>query len=86
MTTVRVDALEALLVIVDHAIAVAEPREVAALSREKRQLLSELESLAAGVKGSPIDDIARRREARLAKAPARAPTPGSGQQRRKRSG
>jgi len=59
-------ALRDLLARIDAALDQAEPREVASLSREKRQLLTELDKLAGTEKGSPVDELNRRREERRA--------------------
>ena len=51
----------------DEAVQRAEPKELAALLRERRITLSELASLGGVEKGSSIDELARRREDRRAK-------------------
>jgi hypothetical protein len=85
MTDDRAAALEDLVGRLTAALDAAEPKEVAALSREKRLVLAELESLAGSRKGSPIDELAKQRADRRSKASASARPGGSGQQRRKRS-
>lgn len=42
----------------------AEPRELAALARELRATLAELDALGAGREESALDDLAKRRAAR----------------------
>ena len=78
----REAALKGLLVVVSEAIGGCEPRELAALSREKRRILVELESLAGSGKGSAIDELDRRREARRAAATVRASAGRGGVKRR----
>lgn len=46
----------------------ADGAKAAALSRELRAVLTELEKLGAGRSSSRVDEIAQRRESRLAKA------------------
>jgi hypothetical protein len=48
--------------------AVTDGSKLAALSREYRTVLAELEKLGAGRVASTVDDIARKRSQRLAKA------------------
>jgi hypothetical protein len=47
---------------------VSDGSKLAALSREYRTVLAELERLGAGKAASTVDDIARKRSARIAKA------------------
>ncbi len=47
---------------------VSDGSKLAALSREYRTVLAELERLGAGKAASTVDDIARKRAARIAKA------------------
>lgn len=50
----------------EAAMDEAEPKELAALVREHRAVLKELESLAAPKKGSVRDEVAKKRAARQA--------------------
>lgn len=64
----RQRALEALREAVAAQLEEAEPKEAAALSRELRQILGELDKLSAGARGDSVDDLAARRAARRSDA------------------
>lgn len=61
-------SLEALSHKLAVAVSSAEPHHQAALSKELRAVLAELESLPGGEELSPFDEIANRRAARLSAA------------------
>lgn len=82
----RVAHLEGLLTLIDTTLRVAEPRVVAALSREKRLILAELDSLAGMSKGSTVDQLAQRRATRRTKAKVVDAADGSAVERGKRGG
>lgn len=71
----RVEHLQGLLERLDVALITCAEREVAAISREKRQVLAELDSLAGLAEGSPIDELKRKRDARKARVAAAAAPP-----------
>lgn len=64
----RREALEAMRAHLAGLLLGAEPREAAALSRELRRVLDELDRLGAGTKGDSVDDLAARRARRRAAA------------------
>ena len=82
----RVEHLNELLDLLTTAIERADVGELAPLSREKRLVLAELDSLAGTVKGSTVDRLAEQRERRRAAAAVVLPAEGGGVKRRKRSG
>lgn len=63
----------------DTALRVAEPREVAALLRERRITLAEIAALGGVEKGSVIDELANRRKDRQS-TPDVAPKPSRSKQ------
>lgn len=71
----RLDRLKALRSIAEAALAAALPaREIAAISKEYRALLAEIEKLEASATkaGDPVDEIAARRAARRSASAARS--------------
>lgn len=68
MATDRLAELEQHLAHLDAALKLAEPKEVAALLRERRITLGEIAALGGVEKGSAIDELAQRRADRRAKA------------------
>lgn len=64
----RIERLRADRDRLEAAMDEAEPRELAALVREHRTVLAEIEKLAATPKGSVIDQIAQKRREREAGA------------------
>jgi hypothetical protein len=82
----RVEHLTDLLDRISRAIDDAEVNELAPLSREKRLVLAELDSLAGTVKGSTVDRLAEQRDRRRAAAAVVLPAAVGGVQRGKRSG
>jgi hypothetical protein len=65
---VRRAALEALRDRLATDIEAADPKAVAALSRELRIVMAELDALRGGEAGDTVDDLAKRRAARRAGA------------------
>lgn len=64
----RSDELLSAIKRIDAALDLAEPREVAALLRERRITLAEIESIAGPEEGSIVDELTKRRKDRRSAA------------------
>ena len=81
MATSLIEELRSQITRLDSALDAAEPREIAALLRERRITLSEIESLAGPEKGSIVDELTRKRQGRRSAA-GMEPDTGRGRQQR----
>lgn len=79
----RREALEAMRDVLAVAMSQAEPREMAAIANQLRQVLRELDELPAGERLSKRDELAQRRQDRRAKAAAESSAAAGGNQRRR---
>jgi hypothetical protein len=75
-------SLEAMRDALAIAMSQAEPREMAPLANQLRQVLRELDEMPAGERLSKRDELAQRRQDRRSKAAAEPPAASGGDKRR----